>query len=223
TIWIDNPWQTGYNTFEFDTTRFPDIAGAVTQLGAQGYRMMLWTTPYVDPANDAADHDEGAAMGFFVTDSNGKAFDWPWANGPGALVDFYAPGASAWWQQRIKRVTDLGFRGFKLDYGEDLVPDLVGTTTPFPTKGGGNGRTHNFYSGKYQAAYLDALPADDGFLLVRAGAWGTQQYTTAIWPGDLDNDFRRHSATEVGGLPAAISVGLSLSASGFPFYGSDIG
>ena len=223
TIWIDNPWQTGYNTFQFDTTSFPDIASAVAQLTAQGYRTMLWTTPYVDPANDAADHDEGSAMGFFVTDGDHKTFDWPWANGPGALVDFYAPGATAWWQQRIKRVTDLGFRGFKLDYGEDLVPDLVGVTTPFLTQGGGTDVTHNFYAGKYQAAYLDALPPDDGFLLVRAGAWGTQQYTTAIWPGDLDHDFRRHSATEVGGLPAAISVGLSLSASGFPYYGSDIG
>jgi alpha-D-xyloside xylohydrolase len=223
TIWIDNPWQTGYNTFEFDTNRFPDIASVVQQLTAQGYRMMVWSTPYVDPANDMADHDEGAAMGFFVTDGSGKTFDWPWSNGPGALVDFYAPGATAWWQQRIKKVTDLGFRGFKLDYGEDLVPDLVGVTTPFQTKGGGTNVVHNFYAGKYQAAYLDALPPDDGFLLVRAGAWGTQQYTTAIWPGDLDNDFRRHSATEVGGLPAAISVGLSLSASGFPYYGSDIG
>src|SRR5262249_10210199 len=68
TIWIDNPWQTGYNTFQFDTTLFPDMPGVMQQMNALGYRMLLWSTPYVSPSNDAADHAEGAAMGFFVTD-----------------------------------------------------------------------------------------------------------------------------------------------------------
>jgi alpha-D-xyloside xylohydrolase len=53
-----------------------------------------------------------------------------------------------------------------------------------------------------------------------------------IWPGDLDATFARagepatddgDAYTSVGGLPASVIAGLSLSASGFPFYGADTG
>src|SRR5262249_17794063 len=119
TMWIDNPWQTGYNTFQFDTARFPDAAGTVLKLEALGFHLLGWSTPYVNTTGESADdHAEGAASGFFVPDGT-RVFDMPWSNGPGALVDFFNPAATAWWQQRIARVTALGFRGFKLDFGED--------------------------------------------------------------------------------------------------------
>ena len=51
-----------------------------------------------------------------------------------------------------------------------------------------------------------------------------------IWPGDLQADLSKFgdpkpgsSQKTVGGLPTAIAFGLSLSASGFPFYASDTG
>lgn len=224
TMWIDNPWQTGYDTFQFDTARFPDAADTVAQLESLGYHVLVWSTPYVNVTGPTADdHAEGAASGYLVTDGTGKPFDFPWTNGPGALVDFFDPNATSWWRDRIGRVTSMGFRGFKLDFAEDLVPELGGTTTPFTTQAGGSDLVHAAYAGAYHRAYLGALPDNDGFLLTRAGGPGTQTDTTAVWPGDLDRDFRRHQNGDVGGLPAAISVGLSLSASGFPFYGSDIG
>ncbi len=65
-------------------------------------------------------------------------------------------------------------------------------------------------------------------MLTRAGAWGEQGTNSAVWPGDLEGDFSEHGTVvggkiNVGGLPSAISRGLSLSVSGYPFYGSDIG
>jgi alpha-glucosidase (family GH31 glycosyl hydrolase) len=228
-MWIDNPWETGYNTFDVDDTRFPQVQQMIAGLNAQGYRVVFWSTPYVDSMGlTAADHAEGASLHHFVTDNNDVVLDYPWANGPGALVDFTHDGAIAWWQQRIAKTVGVGASGFKLDYGEDLIPDLGGSIVPMVLAAGDNQLLHGRYSAGYHTAYLGALPPGDGFLITRAGAWGEQATNTAIWPGDLEGDFSVHGVVVdgkkgVGGLPSAISRGLSLSLSGYPFYGSDIG
>jgi len=230
-MWIDNPWQTAYNTFVVDETRFVAPAQLIADLHAQGYNVLFWSTPYVGVGGvTQADHVEGAQRQLFVTDDAGAVLDYPWQNGPGALVDFTRDGATAWWRDRVKRVVDVGASGFKLDFGEDLVPDLGGSILPMLIAAGDNSSHHNRYSAGYHDAYLGALPAGDGFLITRAGAWGEQATNTAIWPGDLDSDFSEFGGPDgedgkrnVGGLPTAISRGLSLSVSGYPFYGSDIG
>ena len=229
-MWIDNPWETAYNDFAIDTQRFADAQTLIATLGAQGYKVMFWSTPYVNATGlTAADHAMGVGSRFFVTDDGGGVIDYPWSNGPGALVDFSQAAATAWWRQRIAKVTALGAAGFKLDYGEDLVPDIGGSIVAMETAAGDNEVMHNRYAGLYHAAYLGALPPGDGFLITRAGAWGEQATNTAIWPGDLEGTFEDHGGLGsdglvlVGGLPSAISRGLSLSVSGYPFYGSDIG
>jgi len=228
-MWIDNPWQTAYNNFVIDEQRFAGIDAAIASLTANGYKVLFWSTPYVGKSPlSAADRTEGIAADYFVTNENGMPFDWPWQNGPGLLVDFTREGAIAWWRQRIDRVVSRGADGFKLDFGEELVPDLGGNIVQFLLAEGDNSTHHNRYSQGYHEAYLGALPLGDGFLITRTGAWGEQAFNTSIWPGDLDSDFGEHGVlsggkTAVGGLPSAISRGLSLSVSGYPFYGSDIG
>jgi alpha-glucosidase (family GH31 glycosyl hydrolase) len=227
-MWIDNPWQTAYNTFVVDEARLVGPAQLIADLEARGYHVLFWSTPYVGltPAT-AADRAEGAANKFFVTDDANKIIDYPWQDGPGSLVDFTRLGATDFWRARIKRVTDIGARGFKLDFGEEIVPDIGGTILPMLLAGGDNSSHHARYAEGYHEAYLGAVP--DAFLITRAGAWGEQRTNTCIWPGDLDSDFTAHGVdngsgkSNVGGMPSAISRGLSLSMSGYPFYGSDIG
>jgi len=227
-MWIDNPWQTAYNDFEFDEGRFAEIDGVLAQVEALGYRVLVWSTPYVNTAM-TKDYAAAASLGYLVTDDVGEPFVFPWQDGPGALVDFTAEGATAWWRERIRRATSIGIDGFKLDFGEDLLPELGGNLTPFTLAKGNAQSLHRDYATYYHEAYLGALPAADGFIITRAGSYGGQAVNTCIWPGDLDSDMSRHGAlnpdgsTNVGGLPAAIAGGLSLSVSGYPFYGSDIG
>jgi alpha-D-xyloside xylohydrolase len=231
TIWIDNPWQTGYNTFVFDETRFVEPAQLIADLTALGYRVLVWSTPYVNQSGITADDFQfGAANDFFVQDDAGGILVFPWQNGPGALLDFTRDGVTAWWRERIRRATDLGIDGFKLDFGEDVVPELAGNLIPLMLAAGDSQENHGIYQRGYHDAYLGALPDGDGFVITRAGAWGEQDRNTTIWPGDLDRDFSRHGGRDgedgminVGGLPAAIAGGTSLAVSGYPFYGSDIG
>lgn len=230
TMWIDNPWQTAYNDFTFDETRFVGIDAVLAELKALGYRVLVWSTPYVNrDGPTAADFSEARSQRYLVHDGSGAPVVLPWQNGPGSLVDFTAPGASAWWQERINRVISRGISGFKLDFGEDIVPEFGGNLSPFTLHEGDAQSLHARYSAYYHRTYLEALPDGDGFLITRAGGYGDQAVNTCIWPGDLDSDFSRHGVdngdgqTNVGGLPAAIAGGLSLSVSGYPFYGSDIG
>ncbi len=240
TVWIDNPWQTAYNNFTVDEEQFEDFDQLVADIHAAGYNLLFWSTPYVGTdALSQADHAEGVANDFFVTDDAGRVIDYPWQDGPGAMVDFTRPGAPEFWQERIDRVVSRGCSGFKLDFGEEIVPDIAGAILPMHLAAGDNGEFHRRYQEHYHRTYLEALPParstggeaaeEGGFLLTRAGAWGEQHVNTAIWPGDLDSDFTEHGVdngegqTNVGGLPSAISRGLALSVSGYPFYGSDIG
>ncbi len=229
-MWIDNPWQTDYNTFEFDEARFDGSEALLGELNDLGYRVLVWSTPYIN-RNGLTEPDflEARDKEYLVTDRPRRPFIFPWQDGPGGLFDFSREGATAWWQQRISRATAIGISGFKLDFGEDLVPEIAGSLTPFMIAAGSAQQFHARYAELYHRAYFDALPEGDRYLITRAGAPGEQAVNPSIWPGDLDSDFSRHGddngegKLNVGGLSAAIAGGLSLSVSGYPFYGSDIG
>ena len=230
TLWIDNPWQTGYNTFVFDEARFAGVDALLAELRGLGYRTIVWSTPYLLPTGPtASDYADADARGLFVQDDRDRTLAFPWKEGPVGLIDFTNPAAVAFWRERIARVTARGISGFKLDYGEDVVAELGGRTLAMTLAGGDAQDLHNIFARGYHDTYLGALPDGDGFLITRAGAWGEQDRNPAIWPGDLDSDFSRHGVDNgrgqrnVGGLPAAIAGGLSLSVSGYPFFGSDIG
>ena len=222
-VWIDNPWQTGYNTHEFDTKQFPDAKGAITKLHAMGYKVLVWSTPYIN-TDQTAMYAHAEKQGYFPVDTLGKTLAYKWGHGKGSLMDFSAPGASAYWKTQIKKVTDLGIDGFKLDYGEEVIVALGVGLSFFRFHGGKTTATmHREYPGLYHKTYWETLPKGQGFMITRAGSLGEQGVNTCIWPGDLDADFSTHAEGRVGGLPAAISAGLSLSVSGYPFFGSDIG
>ncbi len=230
TIWIDNPWQVAYNDFTFEESRFDNPQQLIDDLTALGYRVLVWSTPYVNRNGPTeSDFDTARDAGHLVTDDVGQPLVFPWQDGPGALVDFTAPGATAWWRERIARVTSMGIDGFKLDFGEDILPEIGERLMPVKTFAGDAQVMHEQYTKYYHEAYFGALPAGDAFLITRAGTYGDQAVNTCIWPGDLDSDFSRHGVTNedgsinVGGLPAAVAGGLSLAVSGYPFYGSDIG
>ncbi len=228
-MWIDRPYASGVNSFDFAPDRFPDPPAMVARLRALGYRLALWHTPYVgeEQAATAALHAEAGTNGYYPPRVGVIANDW------GRPVDFFNPAAFAWWQGLIRRYTDLGVEGFKLDYAEDVVPGLFGVRNRWDFADGSDERTaHRAYFREYHRAYAETLPADGGFLLVRSGAWGGQVLGPIVWPGDLDASFARHREpvdergdryTAVGGLPASLIAGLSLGPSGYPFYGADTG
>lgn len=222
-FWIDRPYQRAYNDCTFDPMRYEDPQRLRQSYAALGFKMVLWHAPYTSEASDA--WEECVSGGYFVS-------------GPlifmnfGSLMDLTHPGAIELWGELLARFNELDVAGYKLDYAEDIQVGVGGRRLRYEFNNGESDLTmHHRYATFYHRAYLQTLPpaADvhgrDAFIMGRSSAFGGQRYTHAIWPGDLDSDYHAHLEDDywVGGLPTSVIAGLTLGASGFPFYAADTG
>ncbi len=226
-IWLDRPYATAVNTFDFDPKKFFDPLGMIVRARAAGLRVALWHTPYLEPAAEPL-VTEAKTKEYFPIEAGIPLNRWS------LPIDFTNPEAKEFWLENVRRYTALGIEGFKLDYAEDIVPSLGNKRNVWRFRNGADDRTmHHGYSALYHEVYADAV-VGDAFLLCRAAHWGEQGNGCIIWPGDMDATMTQHreefvprGSTEkvvgVGGLPATVIMGLSLSASGFPFFGADTG
>jgi alpha-D-xyloside xylohydrolase len=228
-LWIDRPYATGVNTFDFDPAKFDDAAAMIETLHGLGFRLALWHTPYVSNMAEPATalYDEAFAAGYFPPETGIIL------NGWGAPIDLTDPAAYEWWQSLIGDYTAMGIEGFKLDYGEDVLAGIAANRNPWLFADGSDERTmHSRYQLFYHAAYAEMIgsdtPAGGGFILARHATYGDQVNVSVIWPGDIDADMSKHredlgGELAVGGLPAAVAAGLGLGPSGFPLFASDTG
>jgi len=226
-IWIDRPYATAVNTFDFKKEQFPEPEKMIQKIHSLGFRLGLWHTPYLE--KDTGDLlTEAENRGYFPPQTGIILNRW------GKPIDFTNPDAYKWWQEHLKNYKDMGIAGYKLDYAEDIVPGISGARNKWKFYDGSDERTmHRGYTILYHKVYSEILPEDGGYLLCRTGKYGDQKYAYIIWPGDLDANFALHKEEvtdqngnkfiAVGGLPASMIYGLTLSVSGFPFYGSDTG
>jgi alpha-glucosidase len=222
TLWLDIQHMRGFRSFTFDPQAFPDPAGMIARLRAQGFRVIAIEDPgiKIDPGWDV--YDSGAPH--FLRDGDGAIYAgnaWP---GPSAFPDFSSAAARTWWGGHIDRVLDHGVAGIWLDVNEP---------TTFPEGGGGNtvpddiavdgdgapttmAALHNAYALFQARATFEAIAArgEQPFVLSRAGYAGIQRYA-ATWTGDTPSTWDGLAQT----LPMLLGLGLS----GMPFAGSDIG
>ncbi|HWB73994.1 MAG TPA: TIM-barrel domain-containing protein, partial [Nannocystaceae bacterium] len=225
-IWIDRPYATGVNTFDFEPTRFADPAAMIDELHDLGFRVALWHTPYVSTMDEPATAlaMEAELAGYYPP-TTGLLVN-AWGAPP---IDFTNVDAESWWFALLGDYRELGIEGYKLDYGEDVLTGVAGGRVPWAFADGRDERTmHAGYPRVYHQPYADSLPESGGFILARGGAWGDQTRASVIWPGDLDADMSRFGDDRdgkkgVGGLPSALSASLSLGPSGYPLFASDTG
>lgn len=247
-VWIDAPWETGFNTFLFNPLQFPDPKGLLGDLHAAGYKVVVWASPFVNAGDDSEAmcgmdgagaggvYAEAEAKGYLVRTAAGDPLVLPWRSTSGSLVDFTNPEAAAWWKGLLRRAIDLGVDGFKLDFDDYVVPSIgeISLADSFAFHDGSPAAIqHARYHGLYHRAAAEALAEagkGPGFLIGRTGNAHDAAWTTAVWPGDLCSGFQRHHAADpaggkdhAGGLPAAMTAAVSLAASGHPYFGSDIG
>jgi alpha-D-xyloside xylohydrolase len=231
--WIDRPYATDVETFDFNPAQFPDAAAMIGKMHRLGFRTALWHAPYLDDKGtsqalkDLRQH--AIDQGFYPPKTGLLLNKW------GKPIDLTNPDAYQWWKENLKKYADLGVEGFKLDYAEDVVTGFSAARVNVWTfADGSDERTmHGLYYHLNASLAREVLPPEGGFLLVRHGCWGGQVLGPIVWPGDLDADLS-HNGQEVtgedgkayhavGGLPASLVTALSLGPSGFPFYGSDTG
>ncbi|HEX8792168.1 MAG TPA: TIM-barrel domain-containing protein [Polyangiaceae bacterium] len=238
-LWFDDGWEMGgYNTFELDTSKYGDVAAMMQQIAALGFRVLAWTTPYLEqphgaPADEAQQlYETAAGKHWFVEGDQGDVYVSPATpiKGGAGILDFTNAHAQGFWESLVSRATAAGIQGFKCDYGEELIPNLLNARNPVRFSDGTTSRTARLYPIAEHATYhaaLDAAYPGDGLIIARASAWGGATQADVIWPGDLDPGFEHQGDTlssgnkAVGGLPAVVIDVQTLSASGFPAFGSD--
>ena len=237
-MWLDRPYDTHVNNFDFDPQRIKDSAAMIDKVHALGMRVGLWSTPYVEEGGTY--RKEFVANGWMVkVPPLAKQFlKW------GGPVDLSNDDAKHRWQQLIDKMRKRGIEGWKLDFGEDVHVSLFTVRANYSFANQADERTmHHGVALYYHRPYFETLPgatslgdvakqlADPdagGFILARAGTYGGQAQTSIIWPGDLDATLGEHGACyggtcHVAGLPGAIAAMQSLAMSGYPLFGSDTG
>jgi alpha-glucosidase (family GH31 glycosyl hydrolase) len=204
--WVDRPWGRGawgYDDFEIDSERLPNFPAMVKWLGASGTHTMLWIAPFLQGRMA----EEGQTRGFTLAGQKRPA------NGNNyPLVDLTNPAARKFWQDGFRKLLRLGVAGFKLDRGEEDIPD-DGPERVF------DGRSlreqRNAYPVMYvQAAHETAMAqrGNDFVLMPRAAYTGSSK-DGVFWGGDIGGTQE--------GLRASIIAVQRAAVMGYPNWGSD--
>lgn len=116
-LMIDDTWQAGYGTWTFDAGRFRDPKAMCERLHALGFKVMLWTCPFVSMDSPAFRQLEKA--GGLVRRRDGRAAPTRWWNGCSAMLDLTHPNGAKWFADQLTALEDrFGVDGFKFDAGD---------------------------------------------------------------------------------------------------------
>ena len=128
-LMVDDTWQAGYGTWEFDTSRFDAPKAMCDRLHAMGFKLMLWVAPFV--SLDSPVYRDLAQRGAFLrheaTDDgklgnqvcDGGPVPVCWWNGISAVLDLSNPVDRDWFDGVLKGLqARYGIEGFKFDAGD---------------------------------------------------------------------------------------------------------
>lgn len=205
--WIDRPWGTGkhgYDDFKIDEkVRLPNFNAMVKWLDSHDQKTVLWIAPFFQGEMAKIATQRGYTLADQVSPSSGNNFP---------MVDLSNPSAKQYWQEGLASLLKAGVAGFKLDRGEENIPD----DGPSRIFGGRTIRENrNGYTPMYVKAVYDVartLRGNDFVLLPRAAYTGTAQYSTN-WGGDV--------AGTQEGLRASIIAMQRSAVMGYSTWGAD--
>jgi len=235
-IIIDSPWETGYNTFDIDTSRFfPDPAAMIKWFHDRDVRVIMWITSMVnvDTTVEQALHAEGEANNFFMTAGEGMSpAILEWWKGNGSLIDYFNPEAVAWWHSKVDKTLALGIDGWKCD-GAEYNLSLLDPYSPYLKKNVKRVEYSHAYYGDFfnytreklgndriiTARPVDTYGADPSDLsddmIRKLVSFAPREINWAGWVGDQDATFE--------GMRKALVNLYHSSRLGYIAFGSDIG
>lgn len=206
-------WMKGFHwcDFEWDEKVFPDTAGMLKRYHEKGLKICVWINPYI--AQGTAVFREAAERGYLLMRADGRGVRQTdnWQAGMG-IVDFTNPEAYAWYQDRLRRLLDMGVDCFKTDFGERIPVDVRYFDGSDPEA------MHNYYTWLYNRCVFSLLREvkgeNEAAVFARSATAGSQQFPVH-WGGDCSATYASMAETLRGGLSFAMS--------GFSFWSHDIG
>jgi alpha-glucosidase (family GH31 glycosyl hydrolase) len=207
--WVDRPWAKdphGYADFNWDPKRFPKATEMIKWLHKNDTRFMLWIAPWVAGKM----REEAIKKGYSQKMTSYLKLD----SSNVAVLDYTNPETCKWWQDNLAKLLNQGVDGFKMDRGEENVPDTKEVVL-------WDKRTAREVRNHYPVMYVKTaneickkIKGDDFVIFPRAGYTGSAKYA-AFWGGDI--------GVPAEGLRTAIIAVQRCAIIGFPIWGSDIG
>lgn len=116
-LMIDACWHEYHGSWKFHAAKFNDPKKMVDKLHQMGFKVMLWTCPFVSP--DSLVYGELEKMGCLVKNADGTIAIKKWWYGHSAVLDLTNPKAVEWYHAENKMLMDdYGIDGFKFDAGD---------------------------------------------------------------------------------------------------------
>ena len=192
----------GWNSMTFDEEHYPDPKALTDSLHAMNMRLMVSVWSKID---------KNSVVGKQMTEEGHYIPGTDW-------IDFFSPkAAQAYWQNFSKRLLPLGIDAWWQDATEPENDDLEGRRVwdgQYPGE-----LFRNVYPLLVNKTVYEGLRKDQPnrrpMILTRCGFPGIQRYGSALWSGDVGNDweaFRRQ-----------ITAGLGMQAAGIPWWTYDAG
>jgi alpha-D-xyloside xylohydrolase len=196
--------------FVWDPRVFPDPAGMLARLKADGLRVSVWINPYIAQASPL--FDEGKQHGYLLKRRDGSVWQWDLWQAGNAVVDFTNPAACEWYRSKLRPLLEMGVDCFKTDFGERIPTDDV-----VYFDGSDADQMHNLYTQFYNRTVFSLLQEHskvDAVVFARSATAGGQSMPVH-WGGDNTSSFES--------MAESLRGGLSLGLCGFGFWSHDIG
>jgi alpha-D-xyloside xylohydrolase len=207
--------MTHQGEMDLDPARWPDAAAMNKQLHAMGVTTLLSVWPHYAPGTQF--YDMLKQKGWLINkpdgtpDTRGYAAD---VIGPN--IDTTNPEAAKWWWEKIRDryVKPYGFDYIWLDETEPDIDPYQDAFFVGPGK-----QFYNVYPLFHTASVYDGFRRDFGddhrvMSLARAAYLGAQSNGTVFWSSDI------YSTWDM--LKRSIPAGLNFTASGMPYWDTDI-
>ena len=191
----------GWNAMRFDEDHYPDPKALTDSLHAMNMRLMVSVWSKIDKNSEVG--KQMLADDYYIPGT-----DW---------IDFFNPeAAAAYWKNFSSRLVPLGIDAWWQDATEPENDDLMGRRVNNGKWAGEDVR--NIYPLLVNKTVYEGLYNETNqrpMILTRCAFPGIQRYGSAMWSGDVGNDwetFRRQ-----------ITAGLGMQAAGIPWWTYDAG
>ena len=202
--------------FTWDRDRFPDPEALFERLGSLNVHTAANVKPVLLTVHPA--YAESAEAGRFARNADGSPVQEVFWGGTGSSLDFTNPETVRWWQEQAsEQVLTPGFGSLWNDNNEAEIWDeearVDGFGQPMPAVSVRPLQAHLMTRASFEVTAAHE-PDKRPYTITRAGPIGVQRYAET-WTGDTSTSW--HS------LKWNLRNGLSLSLSGMPQFGHDVG
>ena len=209
---IDWFTYTKMGQMDMDPKAWPDPVGMLKQLHSMNYHVMISVWPRFSPGSRYFNLIQ--KNGWFEhladgTPTNGLPYD-----KAGSDIDTTNPDAAKWYWSVIK--AEYVAKGFDAFWADETEPDLPPNGSYF--KIGPGTQYFNVYPLFHTAAFYNGMRADmkeRALILARDSYLGAQHNGTIFWSSDIYPNWDT--------LKRQVPTGIDFTASGMPYWSTDIG